>query len=106
MTAPWESSATARVVNEPLPVEVTASGVTAISAGGYHSLMIAGGAVWAFGYGGLGQIGNGQLLNKSTAVQANLPNGVTPRAIAAGAISQHGHRLERQGLLVGEQRQR
>jgi len=66
------------------PVQVTASGVTAIAAGGYHSLMISGSYVWAFGYGAMGQIGNNQLLNKSTAVKAQLPSGVSPTAIAAG----------------------
>ena len=46
--------------------------------------IISAGFVWAYGYGGLGQIGNGQLHNKSTAVKANLPAGVTPTAVAAG----------------------
>ena len=70
--------------NESTPVEVAVSGVTAIAAGGYHSLVISLGSVYAYGYGGLGQLGDGATSNAAFRVEANLPSGVTATAVAAG----------------------
>ncbi len=73
-----------KVINEESPIQVNVSGVTAIAAGGYHSLVISLGSVFAYGYGGFGQLGNGGTGNASTRVKASLPNGVTATAVAAG----------------------
>lgn len=43
----------------PLPVPALASGVTAVSGGGYHSMALANGAVYAWGFNSYGQVGNG-----------------------------------------------
>ncbi|HEV2295594.1 MAG TPA: PEP-CTERM sorting domain-containing protein [Tepidisphaeraceae bacterium] len=60
------------------------SGVTAIAAGGWHSLAIQNGAAMAWGQGTQGQLGNGLIGNSSTRVQVSgLTSGVT--AIAGGA---------------------
>jgi alpha-tubulin suppressor-like RCC1 family protein len=71
-------------VNETSPIKVNVSAVTAIAAGGYHSLVISLGSVFAYGYNGFGQLGNNTLANESTRVKAILPAGVTPLAITAG----------------------
>ena len=61
------------------------TGVTAIAAGEWHSLALTStGAVWAWGYNGNGELGNGTTTNSSLPVQVpNAPTGVI--AIAAGA---------------------
>ncbi|HTZ10365.1 MAG TPA: MBG domain-containing protein, partial [Acidimicrobiales bacterium] len=84
-------------VNETVPTEATVSGVTAIAAGGYHSLIISGGDVYAFGYGGFGQLGNGALTNAATRVKTSLPSGVTAVAIAAGLY--HSMAIGNNGVL-------
>ena len=53
------------VANKLTPTQVTVTGVTALAAGGYHSLVISAGSVFAYGYGGLGQLGNGALTDTS-----------------------------------------
>jgi len=57
---------------------------TAIAAGGYHSLVIASGALYSFGYNDLGQLGIGNTTNKTTPVAVTLAAGVAPTAVAAG----------------------
>ena len=49
----------AKTVDELTPIQVNVSSVTAIAAGGYHSLVISAGSIFAYGYGGLGQLGDG-----------------------------------------------
>ena len=70
------------------PETIVPGGVTAISAGGYHTLYImSGGSLWGLGGDGYGQLGNGRdgtYTNKPVEV---LPNGVA--AISAGG----GHSL-------------
>jgi alpha-tubulin suppressor-like RCC1 family protein len=73
-----------KVTNQKSPIQVNVAGVSAIAAGGYHSLVISAGSVFAYGYGGLGQLGDGALTNASTRVKVNLPTGVTPVAVSAG----------------------
>ncbi|MGB4549962.1 MAG: carboxypeptidase regulatory-like domain-containing protein [Syntrophales bacterium] len=71
----------------PVPVDTTrwAAGrrVTAIAAGGFHSLaLLDDGTVWAWGVGTSGQLGNGQFDNSSVPVQVQGLTGIT--AIACG----------------------
>ena len=71
--------------NEKTPVQVsTITSVTAIAAGGYHSLVITAGQLDSFGYNDLGQLGNGNTTNQSKPVKVSLPVGVTATAVAAG----------------------
>ncbi len=71
-------------VEENSPVQADVSAVTAIAAGGYHSLVISLGSVFAYGYNSVGQLGNNTLQNASTRVKADMPSGVTATAVAAG----------------------
>ncbi len=69
--------------NATTPVEVegpggtgTLSNIVAISAGGYHSLALtADGHVYAWGYNGYGQLGNGSTTNATTPVEVEGPGG-------------------------------
>ncbi|MGA8726953.1 MAG: putative Ig domain-containing protein [Acidimicrobiales bacterium] len=74
--------------NSLTPVEVSLpSGVTptAIASGGYSGYAIGSdGNLYAWGYGSVGELGNGTTTNSSTPVEVALPSGVTPRAIASG----------------------
>jgi alpha-tubulin suppressor-like RCC1 family protein len=71
-------------ISSTIPVQVSGlTGVTAIAAGGNHSLAPKGdGSVWAWGYDQHGQLGNGTATDSSTPVQVSGLTGVT--AIAAG----------------------
>jgi len=65
-----------------LPTGVTA---TAVAAGRYHSLAIGSdGKVYAWGYNGSGQMGNGTNTESHTPVMVSLPSDVTATAVAAG----------------------
>jgi formylglycine-generating enzyme required for sulfatase activity len=69
----------------PTPVAVTglATGVTAIAAGGSHSLAIQNGGVYAWGYNVLGQLGDGTFTNRTTPVPVtDMDSGVS--AVEAG----------------------
>ena len=75
--------------NSTSPVKVSFPGgvtVTAIAAGGYHSLALtSNGTIYAWGYNNTGQIGNGTLAPAVTSpVKVSFPGGVTVTAIAAG----------------------
>ena len=55
-----------------LPVDVIGfhgQTVTGVAAGGFHSLAIAGGTVYGWGYNGYGQVGDGTFVNQITPVQ-------------------------------------
>lgn len=66
----------------PTPVSVQGlSGATALSAGGYHSCVIAGGALQCWGWNGFGQIGN----NSTNAALA--PTAVTGMGSGVGVVS-------------------
>jgi len=81
------------------PVQVKGPGgegyltdIIAIAAGGYHSLALkSDGTVWAWGYNGCGQLGNGTTINRTTPVQVKRPDGkdylTDIIAIAAGTDS-------------------
>jgi alpha-tubulin suppressor-like RCC1 family protein len=63
------------------------SGTTSIAtaAGQSHSLVVTStGAVYAFGFNGRGQLGNGTKTNSDAPVQTSMPAGVTASAVAAG----------------------
>jgi len=65
-----------------LPVGVT---VTAIAVGQYHSLAVTStGAVYAWGFNGFGQLGNGTTAPSATPVLVPLPAGVIATAVGAG----------------------
>ncbi|MEA2828019.1 MAG: hypothetical protein QOG43_2458 [Actinomycetota bacterium] len=69
----------------PGPVGGGLSGVTAISAGVFHSLALRGdGTVWAWGWNAYGQLGDGSLVDRSLPVQVAGLAGVV--AIAAGGL--------------------
>jgi alpha-tubulin suppressor-like RCC1 family protein len=66
----------------PFPVPGLAS-VVAVSAGWYHTLALrSDGTVWAWGYNGYGQLGDGTTIQRTTPVQTILLTNVV--AIAAG----------------------
>jgi alpha-tubulin suppressor-like RCC1 family protein len=75
-------SATPVQVAFQLPAGVT---IKAIAAGSIHSLAVdSTGNVWAWGYNGDGELGNGLTTNSAVPVQATMPSGVTFTAVAAG----------------------
>ncbi len=83
-TASTESWETGKPATSDTPSRSNVSAVTAIAAGGYHSLVISLGSVFAYGWNGWGQLGNNTLQNASTRVKVKMPSGVTATAIAAG----------------------
>ena len=70
------------------PVAVTlASGVsaTAVSAGNFHSLAVgSNGKVYAWGFNGNGQLGDGTTDNKNSPIAVTLASGVSATAVSAG----------------------
>ena len=58
--------------------------MTAIAAGGNHSLAVIGGAVLAWGRNNKGQLGNGGVANSAVPVAAAAPANANVVAIAAG----------------------
>ena len=70
------------------PVQVSLpSGVVpvALAAGDDHSLALgSNGTLYAWGYNGFGQLGNGTTTNEDTPVAVDFPAGVTATAISAG----------------------
>ena len=94
------SSATASNVDSEVPVAVEGlSGVTAIAAGGEHTLaLLSNGTVMAWGNNERGQLGNGSIKSSGAPVAVKGLTGVT--AIAAGRQLQPGaaRRRDRRGL--------
>lgn len=85
----WGSNAAGQLgdtttANRGTPVAVSAlPAVTALSAGGSHSLALTGdGRVWAWGDNGYGQLGDGSTADRHTPIQ--LSGLTTVTAIAAG----------------------
>ncbi|MBF0487187.1 MAG: hypothetical protein HQK98_03415, partial [Nitrospirae bacterium] len=68
------------------PVQVSGlTGVTAVAGGFEHTIALTGdGTVWAWGYNGYGQLGDGTNTNSNTPVQVSGLTGVT--AVAGGAV--------------------
>lgn len=77
----------------PRPVSGMDSGVTAIAAGGWHSLAVLNGGAYAWGTNVAGQNGDGTFINRSSPVPViGLSSGVT--AVAAGGFANdYGHSL-------------
>ena len=70
------------------PEQIVASGVTAIAAGGYHSLFLkSNGSLWAMGLNSSGQLGDSNSVSSINQPEQIVASGVT--AIAAG----NGHSL-------------
>ncbi|MBT0652156.1 hypothetical protein KI810_03750 [Geobacter luticola] len=82
--------------NSAVPVQVVTdagntplAGVTAIAAGGSHTVALKGdGTVWSWGYNALGQLGNNTIISSLLPVPVVMADGVTPlsnvTAVAAG----------------------
>ena len=92
----------------PMPVTLPAQ-VSGVAAGGYHSLAIAGGVVYSWGYNAFGQIGNGNFTNAVTPgtvlnpFDAGSPlgsGGTTGAAIQVAAGSSHSLALMSDGTLM------
>jgi Regulator of chromosome condensation (RCC1) repeat len=65
----------------------TGTTVTAIAAGGFHSLALTStGRMLAWGQNGSGQLGNGTTAGSTTPVAVSLPSGTTVTAIAGGRV--------------------
>lgn len=70
-----------------LSTETRTLHATAVSAGTYHSLALNGdGTVWAWGYNGRGELGDGTGRSSTTPVQVVFPAGVSITAVSAGGI--------------------
>lgn len=71
------------------PVEWIGRKVLNIAAGGFNSLaLLDDGSVWAWGHGGSGELGNGQLVDSSVPVPVSVPaewNGHRVLGVAAGS---------------------
>jgi PKD repeat protein len=82
-----------------IPEMIVSSNVTAIASGGYHSLFLkSDGSLWAMGYNGFGQLGDGTTDNGN--FETNLPEMIVPSnvtAIAAGV--EHSLFLKSDGSL-------
>ncbi|MDQ2662191.1 MAG: fibronectin type III domain-containing protein [Actinomycetota bacterium] len=78
----------AGTTRQPAPVEVVLpAGVTleSVSAGTNHSLAVGSdGMAYAWGQGMSGQLGDGSTVDRSTAVEVELPTGVTVVSVSAG----------------------
>ncbi len=70
----------------PVPVSLPAGVVpVAVAAGDDHSLALgSNGTLYAWGYNGFGQLGNGTKTNELTPIAVSFPAGVTTTAISAG----------------------
>ena len=72
----------ARQVQTAGPTGAPLTNVTRVAAGGNHSLALINGVVWAWGFNGNGQLGNGTTTTSQTPLPVPALSGVT--AIAAG----------------------
>ena len=87
----------------PVTTMVGITGAVAIAAGGFHTLVLkADGTVWAAGYNGQGQLGDGRQISRTVAVQVSGATGV--RALAAGFRSSHALRSDGSVLAWGDNR--
>src|SRR2546428_7048968 len=72
-----------QITNSSLPLLVNAlTNISALAAGGYHSLSISNGNVWSWGWNYYGQLGDGTLNDNSNPVRVSGLSNVT--AIAGG----------------------
>ncbi len=85
----WGSSAAARagsLARWPRPVrfDQAVTSTTVIAAGGAHACAIVSGAVWCWGAGSAGQLGNGRFGHVNTPVRVSASMGDAPTALCAG----------------------
>jgi len=73
------------------------SGISAVAGGGYHSVALKNGTVWAWGYNSRGQLGNNTISSSPTPVQAQGLSDVT----AIAACDAHTHALKNDGTVWG-----
>ena len=79
----------------------------AVAAGDDHSLALgSNGTLYAWGYNGYGQLGNGTRTTEDTPVTVTFPSGVKAIAIAAGDRPQPGARVRRKRVRVGRRQSR
>ena len=79
-------STTGTAAYSPLPVKVPLHGiVTAVAAGGFHSLAVANGVAYGWGYNGYGQVGDGTFVNQLVPVPVKNGLGGTPLGSAPQA---------------------
>ncbi len=80
----WDGTTTDS--STPVPVDLPpGTHVTAISAGGYHSLALtSAGSVLAWGYNEFGALGDGTTTNSSTPIPVHLPAGTHVTAVSVG----------------------
>jgi alpha-tubulin suppressor-like RCC1 family protein len=87
----------ASTTDSNVPVAVSTSGVlagktvTAVAAGGYHSLAVANGQVFAWGYNGHGELGNGTTFSSDVpeAVNSSALHSLIVTEVAAGGFSSY-----------------
>ncbi len=100
----WGSNSSGQLGNNSssgstTPVALTgilSSGVTAIAAGGYHSLAVQGGSVYAWGYNGSGQLGIGSTTSEST---PQLVTGITGTITEVAASASDSWALSSDGSI-------
>jgi alpha-tubulin suppressor-like RCC1 family protein len=99
------ASATASYSWTPVTVAGFGQTVTSVAAGAYHSLAVAGGKVYGWGYNGYGQVGDGTVLNRATPVPVvdniNRTAGLNPAAIQVAAGANHSLALLSDGTVWG-----
>ena len=84
--------------NSSLPVSTGLTGITAIAAGGSHSLALANNnTIWAWGNNGNGQLGDGTTVDRYTPVPVSGLTGIT----AIGGGGNHSIALKTDGTIWG-----
>jgi alpha-tubulin suppressor-like RCC1 family protein/formylglycine-generating enzyme required for sulfatase activity len=83
--------------NSPGPVTGLSSGVTAVAAGGYHSLAVKNGFVYAWGFNGEGVLGDGTLTEHDTPILVDASH--VRNIVAVAASTYNSYALSSDGSL-------